>query len=140
MLEGGHSMVARVMGAVHVPTPTWAEAGPWCSLSLADSQSEPSVQGGRPRRGSKYSDLSPLPHPLTSASHWWPNHLEQWAREPAIWSLGWSRAEKGVYVVGGGASGGTLSENNPMSYRNGKLGIKRRRFTCQFPVILTQML
>lgn len=66
MLEGGHNMVAGVMGAVHVPTPTWAEAGPWCSLSLAESRSEPSVQGGKPRRGSKYSDLSPPPHPLTA--------------------------------------------------------------------------
>ena len=58
-------MVAGVMGAVHVPTPTWAEAGPRCSLSLAEPRSEPSVHGGKPRRGSKYSDLSPLPHPLT---------------------------------------------------------------------------
>lgn len=132
-MEGGYSTVARVVGAVHVTTPAWAEAGSWCSLGLAESQSEPSA-GREAKGGSRYSDLSPLLHPRTSAPHCWPNHLEQWAREPAMWSLGWSRAEKGVYVVAGrGASGGTLSENNPMSYRKGRLGIQKTQVYVSIP-------
>lgn len=87
-------------------------------------------QGGGLNTLTSLLSSTPAPAPPTAGLTTWSSGPENQRCGP--WD-GAGQRRVCMWWQGGGASGGTLSENNPMSYRKGRLGIQKTQVYVSIP-------